>query len=61
MEQTSDIVDSQVAAGAKLPADLAKTFEDIKARASVQRRVLLREVESLKSQYKNQDPVEVAM
>jgi len=61
MDETSGHVDAMVAKGAKLDKDLEKTFETLKTRGSVQRRVLLREVEQLKPKYKNQDPVEVAM
>lgn len=60
MEETADHVDSLVAKGAKLSPQLTEQFAALKNRGATQRRVLLREVEQLKPNYKHQDVAEAA-
>jgi hypothetical protein len=60
MEETADHVDGLLAQGAKLPAQTAELFETLKSRGATQRRVLLREVEQIKPNYKHQDTAQAA-
>eukprot|EP00123_Amoebidium_parasiticum_P001508 comp12618_c0_seq1/m.7656 comp12618_c0_seq1/g.7656 ORF comp12618_c0_seq1/g.7656 comp12618_c0_seq1/m.7656 type:complete len:496 (-) comp12618_c0_seq1:456-1943(-) len=56
MESVADSIDNKIVTGAKLDSATQSMFETLKSRGAAQRRVLLREVESLIQRFPDQAP-----